>query len=92
MARKDTEQYQSYEKDAFDNPPEGPVGVHRGTARIRFRKASGSASPQPTSTRPPWRFATTARRGPTRSPSACAQPGSISSLRGLVCAVLMVPL
>ena len=30
MARKDTEQYQSYEKDAFDNPPEGPVGVHRG--------------------------------------------------------------
>ncbi len=25
MARKDTEQYQSYAKDAFDNPPRAPL-------------------------------------------------------------------
>ena len=37
MARKDTEQYQSYEKDAFDNPPEGPVGVHRGNRPMIVR-------------------------------------------------------
>ena len=37
MARKDTEQYQSYEKDAFDNPPEGPVGVHRGNRPMLVR-------------------------------------------------------
>ena len=37
MARKDTEQYQSYEKDAFDKPPEGPVGVHRGNRPMIVR-------------------------------------------------------
>lgn len=37
MARKDTEQYRSYEKDAFDNPPEGPVGVHRGNRLMIVR-------------------------------------------------------
>lgn len=37
MARKDTEQYRSYEKDAFDNPPEGPVGVHRGNRPMIVR-------------------------------------------------------
>lgn len=37
MARKDTEQYQSYEKDAFDNPPEGPVGVYRGNRPMIVR-------------------------------------------------------
>ena len=37
MARKDTEQYQYYEKDAFDNPPEGPVGVHRGNRPMIVR-------------------------------------------------------
>lgn len=37
MARKDTEQYQSYEKDAFDNPPQGPVGVHRGNRPMIVR-------------------------------------------------------
>ena len=37
MARKHTEQYQSYEKDAFDNPPEGPVGVHRGNRPMIVR-------------------------------------------------------
>lgn len=37
MARKDAEQYQSYEKDAFDNPPEGPVGVHRGNRPMIVR-------------------------------------------------------
>ena len=37
MARKYTEQYQSYEKDAFDNPPEGPVGVHRGNRPMIVR-------------------------------------------------------
>lgn len=37
MARKDTEQYQSYAKDAFDNPPEGPVGVHRGNRPMIVR-------------------------------------------------------
>ncbi|RYQ11102.1 cell wall integrity and stress response protein 1 [Bifidobacterium pseudolongum subsp. globosum] len=37
MARKDTEQYQSYERDAFDNPPEGPVGVHRGNRPMIVR-------------------------------------------------------
>ncbi|NLW58364.1 MAG: LytR C-terminal domain-containing protein [Bifidobacterium pseudolongum subsp. globosum] len=37
MARKGTEQYQSYEKDAFDNPPEGPVGVHRGNRPMIVR-------------------------------------------------------
>lgn len=37
MARKDTEQCQSYEKDAFDNPPEGPVGVHRGNRPMIVR-------------------------------------------------------
>lgn len=30
MARRDNERYQSYEKDTFDDPPQGPVGVHRG--------------------------------------------------------------
>lgn len=30
MARSNHEQYNSYPKDAFDNPPQGPVGVHRG--------------------------------------------------------------
>ena len=30
MARKDSEGYDSYPKDAYDDPPQGPVGVHRG--------------------------------------------------------------
>ena len=29
MAR-DMMTYESYEPDSFDNPPKGPVGVHRG--------------------------------------------------------------
>lgn len=30
MAHTDSDQRESYQKDSFDNPPEGPVGVHRG--------------------------------------------------------------
>ena len=30
MAKQDKETYESYAKDMFDNPPAGPMGVHRG--------------------------------------------------------------
>ena len=30
MAKQDKETYDSYEKDVYDNPPAGPMGVHRG--------------------------------------------------------------
>ena len=29
MARNDDHKYESYPKDSFDNPPTGPVGVHK---------------------------------------------------------------
>ena len=32
MAKQDKETYESYAKDMFDNPPAGPMGVHRGAA------------------------------------------------------------
>ncbi|RBP98410.1 cell wall integrity and stress response protein 1 [Bifidobacterium aemilianum] len=37
MSRKDQETYESYSKDSFDNPPEGPVGVHRGNTSLAIR-------------------------------------------------------
>ncbi|PAU68189.1 Ig-like domain-containing protein [Bifidobacterium criceti] len=37
MARKDSEGYDSYPKDAYDDPPEGPVGVHRGARSLGVR-------------------------------------------------------
>lgn len=33
MAR-DKVTYESYEQDVFDNPPKGPVGVHRGSRSV----------------------------------------------------------
>lgn len=36
MAR-DTMTYESYEPDSFDNPPKGPVGVHRGARSVVAR-------------------------------------------------------
>lgn len=36
MAR-DTMTYESYEPDSFDNPPKGPVGVHRGARSVMAR-------------------------------------------------------
>ncbi|PJM79249.1 LytR C-terminal domain-containing protein [Bifidobacterium scaligerum] len=36
MARKG-ETYDSYQRDAFDNPPRGPVGVHRGPRSVGAR-------------------------------------------------------
>jgi cytoskeletal protein RodZ len=38
MAR-DTVTYESYEQDAFDNPPKGPVGVHRGSRSVMVKIA-----------------------------------------------------
>ena len=40
MAQQDKETYDSYAKDAFDNPPAGPMGVHRGA-----RSAASRAMP-----------------------------------------------
>lgn len=40
MAKQDKETYDSYEKDVYDNPPAGPVGVHRGA-----RSAASRAMP-----------------------------------------------
>mgnify|MGYP000450015450 CR=1 FL=1 len=35
MAKQDKETYESYAKDMFDNPPAGPMGVHRGARSMR---------------------------------------------------------
>lgn len=40
MAKQGKETYESYAKDMFDNPPAGPMGVHRGT-----RSAASRAMP-----------------------------------------------
>lgn len=40
MAKQDRETYDSYEKDVYDNPPAGPMGVHRGA-----RSAASRAMP-----------------------------------------------
>lgn len=40
MAKQDKETYDSYEKDVYDNPPSGPMGVHRGA-----RSAASRAMP-----------------------------------------------
>lgn len=40
MAKRDKETYDSYEKDVYDNPPAGPMGVHRGA-----RSAASRAMP-----------------------------------------------
>ncbi|WEV63398.1 LytR C-terminal domain-containing protein [Bifidobacterium sp. ESL0732] len=37
MARDDRGNYESYQKDAFDNPPKGPIGVHRGNTSLLSR-------------------------------------------------------
>lgn len=37
MAQNDKVTYESYEKDEFDNPPMGPVGVHRGARSVGAR-------------------------------------------------------
>ena len=39
MAHSEKESYQSYPRDAFDNPPSGPVGVHRGRRSVVARVA-----------------------------------------------------
>ena len=40
MAKQDKETYDSYEKDVYDKPPAGPMGVHRGA-----RSAASRAMP-----------------------------------------------
>lgn len=37
MAKQDKETYESYAKDMFDNPPAGPMGVHRGARSMASR-------------------------------------------------------
>lgn len=37
MARKDRNTDESYAEDVFDNPPQGPVGVHRGNRSVAAR-------------------------------------------------------
>lgn len=37
MARTDKTTYEDYNRDAFDNPPKGPVGVHRGPRSLGSR-------------------------------------------------------
>lgn len=37
MARKDRNTDESYAQDVFDNPPQGPIGVHRGNRSIASR-------------------------------------------------------
>ena len=37
MAQQDKETYDSYAKDAFDNPPAGPMGAHRGALSAASR-------------------------------------------------------
>lgn len=39
MAHSEKETYESYPTDAFDNPPSGPVGVHRGRRSVAVRIA-----------------------------------------------------
>lgn len=39
MAHTEKETYGSYSTDAFDNPPSGPVGVHRGRRSLAVRVA-----------------------------------------------------
>lgn len=39
MARSDRKTYETYPKDVFDNPPSGPVGVHRGKRSLAVRVA-----------------------------------------------------
>lgn len=39
MAHSEKETYESYPRDAFDNPPIGPVGVHRGRRSLVVRIA-----------------------------------------------------
>lgn len=39
MAHTEKETYGSYPTDAFDNPPSGPVGVHRGRRSLAVRVA-----------------------------------------------------
>lgn len=40
MAKQDKETYDSYEKDVYDNPPAGPMGVHRGARSAASRAMS----------------------------------------------------
>ena len=37
MAKQGKETYESYAKDVFDNPPSGPMGVHRGARSVASR-------------------------------------------------------
>ena len=37
MARTDKTTYEEYAKDVFDNPPQGPLGVHRGPRSLAAR-------------------------------------------------------
>ncbi|WEV71863.1 LytR C-terminal domain-containing protein [Bifidobacterium sp. ESL0790] len=37
MAHDEENAFDSYQKDAFDNPPKGPVGVHRGNTPLAKR-------------------------------------------------------
>ena len=37
MARKDRNTDESYAQDVFDNPPQGPIGVHRGNRSVASR-------------------------------------------------------
>ena len=37
MAKQDKGTYESYAKDMFDNPPSGPMGVHRGARSVASR-------------------------------------------------------
>lgn len=39
MAKRDRDNVGSYEPDAFDNPPKGPAGVHRGNRSLASRLA-----------------------------------------------------
>ncbi|MBT1172282.1 LytR C-terminal domain-containing protein [Bifidobacterium sp. MA2] len=39
MAKSDKDKGESYEPDAFDNPPKGPAGVHRGSRSLVSRLA-----------------------------------------------------
>ena len=37
MARNNQDTYASYQRDEFDNPPQGPVGAHRGKTSLASR-------------------------------------------------------
>lgn len=43
MANSDRQVPGSYERDAFDNPPKGPAGVHRGARSVASRMAPFAA-------------------------------------------------